>query len=696
MPIRVTTDLTQTMTNNFEILAPVGNSEMLEAAVRSGADAVYLGAKQFSARRNAENFDGEELKRAVEYCHVRGVKVYLTLNIIIKDNELTDAFSLAKTAYLCGIDGIIVQDLGLCALLKKYLPKLPLHASTQMSVHSVSALPVLKMLGFKRVVVSREMSLDDLKVFCKKAEELEIEVEVFVHGALCMCVSGQCLLSAFLGSRSGNRGLCAGPCRLPFKAKNGTGYDLSLKDLSIIEYIPLLTELGVKSFKIEGRMKRPEYVAAAVDACRITADTGILPKKKAETLKNVFSRSGFTKGYLENKLGKDMFGIRTKEDVISTSSAFGELHTLYRAERQNTAINIKAEIKTEEPIKLTLFDGKNTASVMGEIPETASKKPASKENVICSLTKLGGTPFFANKVDVVLDDGLFLPSTVLNDLRRKAVEKLYEKRCIINRKAKENPPEIIKAKPSNKAPKIAIRLDDINQLPDNLSTVTAIYFPLEKDGFELLPNGKVLVADIPRGILSESYIENRLKLFKRNGFTHACCGNLAAVQIAKSLGFKLVFGTGTNIFNSASTETAKALGATAVSLSSEITLKDALDISSPIAKGIIAYGNIPLMLFKNCPIKNGKSCSKCDKKGVITDRMGVEFRVRCRAGFGEMLNSLPIWLADKKRDLNGLDYILLYFTDESKARAEYVIDAYNKGLSPDIQHTRGLFYRGSL
>ncbi len=689
-------NLTQAMTKSFEILAPVGNSEMLEAAVRSDADAVYLGAKQFSARRNAENFDNDELKRAVEYCHIRGVKVYLTLNIIIKDDELTEAFCLAKTAYLCGIDGIIVQDLGLCALLKKYLPKLPLHASTQMSVHSASALPVLKRLGFKRVVVSREMSLDDLKVFCKKAEELEIEVEAFVHGALCMCVSGQCLLSAFLGSRSGNRGLCAGPCRLPFKVENGTGFDLSLKDLSIIEYIPLLAELGVKSFKIEGRMKRPEYVAAAVNACRITADTGVLPKEKTKTLKNVFSRSGFTNGYLENKLGKDMFGIRTKDDVVSTLSAFGELHNLYRAERQIIPVDISAEIKAGSPIKVIFSDGENKVVIEGEIPQTANKKPAEKEDVVSSLSKLGGTPFFAKSVDVILGSGLFLPSAILNDLRRKAVEKLSEKRCVINRKVSENLPKITKAKQGEKKPKIAVRLEDIGQLPDDLKTVTAIYFPLEKEGFDILPKSKVLVADIPRGISSESYIENRLKLFKENGFTHACCGNLAAVQIAESLGFKLVFGTGTNIYNSLSAETAKALGATAVTLSSEITLKDAVSLSSPIAKGIVAYGNIPLMLFKNCPIKNGKGCGECDKKGVITDRLGVNFRIRCRAGFSEMLNSLPIWLADKKHDLNGLDYILLYFTDESKERVLYVIDAYSKGLPPDIQHTRGLFYRGSL
>ena len=249
------------MNENCEILAPVGSREMLVAAVRSGADAVYLGAKEFSARRNAENFGVFELKNAIEYCHIRGVKAYLTLNILIKEREFKSAFDLAKNAYNLGIDGIIIEDLGLAKILREKIPDLKLHASTQMSVHSVSALPILKEMGFVRVVAAREMSKKDLISLCKRAEELGMEIEVFVHGALCMCLSGQCQLSAFLGQRSGNRGLCAGPCRLPFKVEKGTGYDLSLKDLSLLDHLNELREMGVKSFKIEGRMKRPEYVA---------------------------------------------------------------------------------------------------------------------------------------------------------------------------------------------------------------------------------------------------------------------------------------------------------------------------------------------------------------------------------------------------------------------------------------------------
>ena len=292
----------------MEILSPAGNFSMLEAAVRSGADAVYLGLKDFSARRNAENFSDEELERAIEYCHIRGVRVYLALNTLIKDAELELAFSSAQFAYNKGIDGIIVQDLGLAKILSEKIPELELHASTQMSVHSPSALIPLKKLGFKQVVASREMSKNDLALLCQKAKGLGIRVEAFVHGALCMSVSGQCLLSAFLGSRSGNRGLCAGPCRLPFKASGGTGYDLSLKDLSLIEHIPELSRMGIYSFKIEGRMKRPEYVCAVVTACKksISGDYDHTVKKD---LSDLFSRSGFTDGYYKKNIDRKMLGI---------------------------------------------------------------------------------------------------------------------------------------------------------------------------------------------------------------------------------------------------------------------------------------------------------------------------------------------------------------------------------------------------
>ena len=682
------------MKNFCEILSPVGNEEMLIAAVRSGADAVYLGAKDFSARRNAENFSSEELKNAIDYCHIRGVKVYLTLNILIKNHEMKDAFFLAKTAYNMGIDGIIIQDLGLADILNRKIPNLPLHASTQMSVHSPSALDFLKSKGFKRVVVARETSKEDLKEICKRAKELDIEIEAFIHGALCMCMSGQCLLSAFLGSRSGNRGLCAGPCRLPFKAENGTGFDLSLKDLSLMDYISEMAEMGVCSFKIEGRMKRPEYVAAATAACRQAFDKGFVESELSDTLSNVFSRSGFTNGYYVNQLGKDMFGIRTKEDVVSANKAFPYIHEIYRNERQSVKVSVNVKIKKDESISLSLSDGENTVVSYGSIPQIATNRPITYDDVFKNVDKFGNTPYFNSGGGINLDEGLFVSAKEINSLRRDAVELLNVERTRIRREKSDAEFEEIGYKRTSNSLKLIARFENSYQIPENLDGIYAVMLPLEENPDINIPDNILKIVDIPRGIISEKLIEKRLDLFKEKGFYTASCGNLALIEILKKKGFEIFADTGLNISNSHSLSILEEYGAKYAVLSCELSLSEAINIKSKIPSGIIVYGNIPLMLFKNCPIKNGTNCKKCDKKGCLTDRMGIKFPVRCRIGYSEMLNSVPIWLADRKNELD-FDFGVLYFTGESKDRVNEIISAYKNGYSADIKHTRGLYYRGT-
>ena len=682
------------MKNFCEILSPVGNEEMLIAAVRSGADAVYLGAKDFSARRNAENFSSEELKNAIDYCHIRGVKVYLTLNILIKNHEMKDAFFLAKTAYNMGIDGIIIQDLGLADILNRKIPNLPLHASTQMSVHSPSALDFLKSKGFKRVVVARETSKEDLKEICKRAKELDIEIEAFIHGALCMCMSGQCLLSAFLGSRSGNRGLCAGPCRLPFKAENGTGFDLSLKDLSLMDYISEMAEMGVCSFKIEGRMKRPEYVAAATAACRQALDKGFVESELSDTLSNVFSRSGFTNGYYVNQLGKDMFGIRTKEDVVSANKAFPYIHEIYRNERQSVKVSVNVKIKKDESISLSLSDGENTVVSYGSIPQIATNRPITYDNVYKCIDKFGNTPYLHAGGSIYLDDGLFVSAKEINSLRRDAVEQLNSKRCYVNRGKSDAEFEEIDYKRTSNSLKLIARFENSYQIPENLDGIYAVMLPLEENPDINIPDNILKIVDIPRGIISEKLIEKRLDLFKEKGFYTASCGNLALIEILKKKGFEIFADTGLNISNSHTLSLFERDGAKYAVLSPELTINEAVNLKSDIPNGIIIYGNIPLMLFKNCPIKNGTNCKKCDKKGCLTDRKGIKFPVRCRMGYSEMLNSVPIWLADRKNELS-FDFGVLYFTGESKDRVNEIILAYKNGYSADIKHTRGLYFRGT-
>ena len=684
------------MPRETEILAPVGNKDMLVAAVRCGADAVYLGAKDFSARRNADNFDIAELEEEINYCHLRNVKVYLTVNISVKESELEDAFNLVLSAYKKGIDGIIITDLGLASIIHEKIPDLPLHASTQLSVHSPAALPVLKDAGFIRVVIAREMSKTDIKEFCKKAEEVNIEVEAFVHGALCMCMSGQCLLSAFLGSRSGNRGLCAGPCRLPFKAPGGTGFDLSLKDLSLIDYAKKLGSLGVKSLKIEGRMKRPEYVAAATAVCRQSVYDGFVDPDIKEALCNVFSRSGFTAGYYENKLGKDMFGIRTKDDVLSSEKAFSKIHGLYRNELSKIPLKMSVAVKKDSPILLDLTCEEISVKTEGEPPEIAKSKAVTKEDVKKSLLKLGATPYYCSEIEIDLCDGVYIPASTLNELRRKAIEILDTERLKKSNKSTDvtyyHKPEIGN---EIKTPEIYCRFESESQIPDNLSGISAIILPLESEPFDNDFGGIIKAVDIPRGILSEKEIADRLKKFRAKGFTVAFCGNLAAVRIAKENGFMVFGDTGLNVFNSKTAAALKNNGAFAVTVSPELKLGESA-FKTELKKGIVAYGNIPLMIFKNCPLKNGRSCDGCDKNGFLTDRQGVKFPVRCRMGYSELLNSVPIWLADRMDELSHCDFITLYFTRETKQEAEKVIYSYKNNLPCNSEFTRGLYYRGVM
>ena len=673
-----------------EVLAPVGSPESLAAAVRSGADAVYIGAKQFSARRNADNFDDNDIIDTVRYCHIRGVKVYLALNIMIKQSELQAAFDLALTAYKCGVDAVIISDLGLASLIHKHIPDLQLHASTQMTVHSPACLPMLKKLGFTRVVVSREMSKQELQQFCVVANKIGIEVEVFVHGALCMSVSGQCLLSSVLGARSGNRGLCAGPCRLPFKAQNGTGYDLSLKDLCLYEYINELKEMGVASLKIEGRMKRPEYVSAATAACRQAVDNGFIDAKLFKTLQDVFSRSGFTDGYYNGNLGKDMFGIRTKDDVIAAGDTYSYLHELYRAERQSISIKMYAQILADKPTMLTVSDGKNTVTVNGDIPQAAKNKAAEKQSVIDNLTKLGNTPYYCEDIDVSLDDGLFVAASSLNALRRDAIEQLDKKRAEVVI-SEYTLPSFDGVGNLNGKKQFIARFASTEQIPQKLDVIKKIILPYECDMPQI--DGVEIIAELPRFIGNEDNVIKRLKALKEQGITTAYCGNLSAVIMAKSEGFNVMGGIGLNADNNETLNILSKIGVNMQLVSAEISLKEIKNLVPKVPIGIFAYGRLPLMLTRNCPIKNGKTCAECDKKGTLVDRKGIEFPVMCRQCYSEVLNSTPLYMGDRLNEIPNVDYLLLYFTNETQNEVEDVLNSYLRNKKFTGDYTRNLYYK---
>ena len=678
---------------NAEILSPAGKFEALLAAVRCGANAVYFGLGEFNARKNAENFSDEEAKNAISLCHSVGVKAYITMNTLISDDEIIKAVETLKRICSYNTDALILQDIGFSSLVRKYAPDVLMHASTQMSVQTAYGMNMLKEMGFVRAVLPRETSLREIKEIRRRTD---IELEHFVHGALCMCVSGQCYLSAMLGSRSGNRGLCAQPCRLPFKAENGTGHDLSLKDLSLIDDLKALSDAGVCSFKIEGRMKRPEYVAAAVTACK-NACEGKNDENVTSALRAVFSRSGFTKGYLEEKLGRDMFGIRQKEDVTAAKEVFPYLQRLYDRETPLIPVSFCLSVIENEKVSLSASArGKSVYIESDAFPEKAINKPLTRESLSLRLSKCGGTYFYAEKIEIDLDDGLIVPAGVINALRRDALIKLFNE--LSNREKKRFVPERLSI-PAHKAQKMRLyaRFDSASQLPDDLSEIDTVYLPLytDTDVFLSLKEKVRVGAEIPRGIFDTAdKILERLRKLRLAGVDIAYCTNLDGVALAREAEMKIHTGFTLNIYNSVSLSEIEKLGAEEATVSCELTLGRIKKLGGRIKRGIIAYGNIPLMLTRNCPIKNGKSCKECGRSSFITDRMGVKFPVLCTDSCSEILNSRPIYLADRLNEIENVDFITLYFTKETKSEASAVIKKYVLGEKPDGEFTRGLYYRG--
>ena len=669
---------------NYEILAPVGSSESLKAAVLSGADAVYLGIGKFNARRNAKGPD-ETLEDIISYCHSRGVKVHITLNTLIKDSEIADVKEEINKAYMAGADAFIIQDLAVAKLVKEMCPDVEMHASTQMTVGTIQGLNLLKELGFSRAVLPRELSFDEIKRLC---EQSPIDLEIFIHGALCMCVSGQCLLSAILGSRSGNRGLCAQPCRLPFSAPGGTGHDLSLKDLSLIEHIPELLSLGIKSLKIEGRMKRPEYVAAAVTACKESAHFAYSQYLK-DDLQSLFSRSGFTKGYYESKLGKNMFGYREKENVLSASKdLLSKYASVYNKETARYPVKFSFNGKIGDKATLTAICMQYSAEVQSDyVCEVPLNHPISKERITDSLSKCGGTQFFADSIITDNDIDYTLPLSAINNMRRQALKNIEKQMIAFHREVKDC--NIDLEMPTKKAFKIFCSFDNPSQIPDEIQA-DLIFLPINADEAIIAKNG--YGAELPHGMFENSdAVES---LLSKSSAEYVLCHTLDALAIAKKYNKKAVLSPSFNILNSVSAYEAKKLGANAFTISNESLLTDGNLISAPISKGITAYGRIALMLTKNCPIKNAKTCAQCKRSSYITDRMEIQFPVLCNMGYSEILNSRPIYMADRLNEIETFDFILMRFTTESKEEVQKVLDDYINKRPSKSEFTRGLFYRG--
>lgn len=674
----------------MEILAPAGNEQSLIAAVRSGADAVYLGTGAFNARRNADNFKDNSLSEAVNYCHGRGVKVYVTLNTLIRDEELPAFLTAAREVAAAGPDGVIVQDMAVVRVLQEICPDLPLVGSTQMSVHNAAGVKTLEDLGFSRVVLARELTLEEIRAI---RQQTRAELEVFVHGALCMSVSGMCYYSAMMGERSGNRGLCAQPCRLN-SACNGRPYALSLKDMSFITRVRDLEAAGVCSVKIEGRMKRPEYVAAAVTAVR-DALAGREPDMA--TLQAVFSRSGFTDGYLTGKRNVRMFGVRTAEDAAASKTVFGRLAELYRREFPGVPVDLKLTAASDT-LSLTAADGEgNEATAIAPI-QRMDMAPLTEDIARRNLSKTGGTPFTARSCSVDLPDDLPVPGSVVNGLRREALDKLLALRSRGNGYALHAmaAPKI----PSYTHQKQTLRLrferaDQAFFAPG----VEAVILPLEEiEGRpELLAGETPVWAELPQLVWpqEEQAALDRLLALKEKGLTDAVAGNVCELILAHRAGLAVHGGPTLNVTNTLSLEAYERLGLADTTLSFELPVKMGAKLGGTRPRGILAYGRLPLMQFRACPARGEKGCGGCAGRPELVDRKGVIFPMVCHERrYTTLLNSVPLYLGDKA--LPPFDFVTLHFTTEDPAACRRVFEGFRRGEAPWFDRTSGLAFRTLL
>ena len=686
---------------NIEILAPVGSEEMLHAAVFSGADAVYLGFSGFNARTGAGNFDADSLKEAVRFCHARGVKVHVALNTTVYGGELASLCDAIRAVAASGADAVICQDLAVATLIGKIAPQLPRHGSTQMSVHTLQGALELKELGFTRVVLARELSLPEVE---RITRHCGIETECFVHGALCMCVSGQCYMSAFLGGRSGNRGSCAGPCRLPFEAnalpegKPGRLHHLSLKDNSVIDKLDQLQAIGVASAKIEGRLRTPEYVAAAVSACLAGREGRAYDR---DLLKNAFSRSGFTSGYLDGKIDGTMFGVRSEADAERTKKTLPALRELYRRERSRVPVRMKLEIE-EGGEKLTVTDADgNKAFAYGDFePQPARADPT--ESLKRSLAKTGGTPFAAENIEVEMDEGpWFVPGSTVNELRREALDALLKKREVLRPwpvQDVELEPLPQRTLPPHRT--LRARFERWDQVPEQaLSGVEYLILPIaQADRVPREWRGKTLL-ELPRVMFGklEEDTARRVAATQDAGFAGYEVSNIAHLRLCR--GLPMSGGFGLNVTNQVAAQFYADNGLGSVLILPETKDSDISTIApthagKPVPTGVLVYGHMPLMVTRACPLQNIHDCAHCDKTGVLTDRKAKKFPVRCGMGVRTIYNPVPIYMGDKPGALT-VDYGVAYFTLESREEAAAILDNIRVHAPFEGDFTRGLYFKGT-
>ena len=776
---------------NTELLAPVGSFDALKAAVQNGANAVYLGGKEFSARASANNFDRDELREAVRYAHIRGVQVFVTANTLRKQNEIEEFLEYIKYLYDIDVDAIILQDIGMARLVKELLPDFEIHASTQMVAHSLEDVLYLQNIGFDRVVLARELNIQEIEHICKNSN---VDIEVFVHGALCVCYSGQCLMSSMLGNRSGNRGRCAQPCRQKYElidiysgeVINTDGeYLLSPKDLNSIQDIDKVIEAGVHSLKIEGRMKRPEYVATVIGSYRKTIDEYMETKKinvSDETMNNlytIFNRK-FTKGYLFGDVGEDIMnsnrpnnlglyigkvvdynrkakrlkiklenilkkgdgisigggtigriiksngdianigykgetieldfiGDAKRNQIIYKTSDSDLLNTVQKTFEEDTenvkvSIDAKIEIKLGKKPRLTLSDsfGNTTTLEADKEVEQAMKVALSEEKVVTQISKLGNTSYIINNITVDMDDNVSLPISILNQIRRDAIESLSEERVAIKNRAYKNKEIAYNPKSFVRDDEVKLRakVKNIEQLKAivNYKEIDAIYYEdintLDEAKTIANENNMNLIYSVPRVLRNKDYkILNKLD---KNSNIEVQTGNLGCVSLFKDNGIYIDYYL--NSFNSETINHYKQEGAKTICISQELNLteiKETLKHTDAEIESVV-YGYTPLMISEYCPMgvlvrdcKKDKRSAICNKSVyALKDSKEEVFRITqdifCRSS---IYNSKPLCMIDDLIDVknSGINVFRLDFTFEDASQVKEVVEAHIEVINNNFE-----------
>lgn len=703
-----------------ELLSPAGSPEALRSAVECGADAVYLGWGSFNARQSAKNFSDEEFAQALTYCHERGVRVYLTLNTLVTDRELDAALQCAKTASALGVDAVLVQDLGLFDLMRRVLPDLPLHASTQMSLFTSGGACEATADGCERVVIARECSREDTAQICKNCPS---EIEVFVHGALCMCYSGQCAMSALIGGRSGNRGRCAQPCRLPYTLTELPGdggvpqaappplrgnpgkndYPLSLKDNCLASELENMAQMGVACLKLEGRMKRPEYVAVVTGIyARLLRERRGPTAEESAALEAAFSRSGFTDGYWKGMTGPALFGVRPA-DAPEPKDLFSQAKsTVEKGGIRTVPVTMEGVFQKNAPCALTVRDGDgHEAAVSGFVSEAARNRTVTAEELESRLKKTGGTAYRCKAVSVTADEGIFLPAAAVNALRRDGLAVLSALRTAPPVRRILPIPPLPKAHGESGEPALTCSLARTDQLtPDLLDCGPArVCLPLELfETLNALPefDGEYC-AVLPRvwRDRDERRLSALLDRAKALGVSAALVGNLGHLPLLRGKGFSLYGDFGLNVFNGRALEYLAGKGLKSAALSFELRGAQIRDLPKILLTEAIVYGRLPLMITENCVIRNGAGCS-CERPHVLVDRTGAAFPLLSVWNHRtEVENCKPLYLGDRDdwKQL-GLRYARLRFTTESPSECARVFRAYQTGGPVPAEFTRGLFDRG--